>query len=174
MSRLVDDMMQLVRLDQHPSAVLERVSLSSVVIASIERAQLADPDRRWCTSVQPDLVVVGDGELIARTVDNLLANILTHTPVETKSLVTTTRAGNSLVVEISDDGPGVPDEFLPHLFERFYRVGGRSQPPGSGLGLAIVADIVATHNGTIEAILNEPRGLLVRLTLPAANSRIPP
>jgi two-component system OmpR family sensor kinase len=174
MSRLVDDMMQLVRLDQHPSPVHELVDLSSVVTASVERAQLADPGRRWCTAVHPDLVVLGDGELVGRIVDNLVTNILTHTPVSTQARVTASHIGESLVVEVSDDGPGVAIELLPHIFKRFYRVGGRSHTRGSGLGLAIVADIVATHNGTIEATVNEPRGLLMRLTLPSADDQLHP
>ena len=168
MSRLVDDMMQLVRLDQRPPSVREQVDLSSLVTTGLERARLSDPDRRWRSHIEPDLVVVGDGELVSRAVDNLLTNVLTHTPASTLATVTAARAGDSTFFEVSDDGPGVPSEMLPRILERFYRVRGSSQKPGVGLGLAIVADIVAAHDGALEAMPNKPRGLRVRVTLPCA------
>ncbi len=173
LSRLVDDMMQLVRLDQRPATAPEPVDLSSVVTASVARARLADPDRQWRSRVEPDLLLSGDGESVARAVDNLVTNVLTHTPAGTEAAVRATRAGGSLIVEVSDEGPGVPDESLPHIFDRFYRVGGRSHTPGSGLGLAIAADSVAAHHGTIEAMPNRPRGLLIRLTLPGIHDPLP-
>jgi two-component system sensor histidine kinase BaeS len=77
-----------------------------------------------------------------------------------------TAAGGRVAIEVSDDGPGVPPDKLPHIFERFYRAGSQGTR-GSGLGLAIAAEIAAAHGGTAEAARAFPRGLRVRLTLPA-------
>jgi signal transduction histidine kinase len=74
--------------------------------------------------------------------------------------------GDRVAIEVSDDGPGVPPEALPHIFERFYRAGSQGTR-GSGLGLAIAAEIAAAHGGTAEAARAFPRGLRIRLSLPA-------
>jgi ABC-type multidrug transport system ATPase subunit/signal transduction histidine kinase len=163
MGGLVDDMLRLARLDQQPTVRTERVDLDAVLTDSVCDARATDPDRTWTAELQPSLVVHGDPDLLRRAVDNLLANIRTHTPPGTTATVTARRDGADIVVEVSDDGPGVPDDALPHLFDRFYRVDHTGA--GSGLGLAIVAQVAAGHGGTAGA--HSSNGLRVRLTLPA-------
>jgi Histidine kinase-, DNA gyrase B-, and HSP90-like ATPase len=96
----------------------------------------------------------------------LLMNVLVHTPVGTTGTVTAAAAGDHVTVEVSDDGPGVPPDKLPHIFERFYRAASQGTR-GSGLGLAIAAEIAAAHGGTAQAAPAVPRGVRVLLTLPA-------
>ncbi|MBO0787562.1 MAG: hypothetical protein J2P33_15970, partial [Actinobacteria bacterium] len=98
------------------------------------------------------------------------ANVHTHTPGGTVATVTAARQDGSVMVEVSDDGPGVPAGRLPRIFDRFYRAAAPSGRPGSGLGLAIVAAAAIAHDGTVTAALNHPHGLRVRLALPAAGS----
>jgi len=170
MSRLVDDMLRLARLDQHPARQRDPVDLSALVRDCVERARIADPARIWRTRISGGLVTVGDRELLGRAVDNLLANVRTHTPQGTVAVVTASSCtgDGAVAVEVSDDGPGVPADRLPHIFDRFYRAGGRQ--PGSGLGLAIVTEVAAAHEGSAEASLNHPHGLRVTLSLPAGDS----
>jgi len=92
-------------------------------------------------------------------------NVLVHTPARTVGTVTASAAGGRVAIEVSDDGPGVPPDKLPHTFERFYRAGSQGTR-GSGLGLAIAAEIAAAHAGTAEAARPFPRGLRIRLSLP--------
>ena len=165
MGRLVDDMLRLARLGQHPGRSAEPVDLTAVVAGCAERARIADPERTWRVRVGNDLGTVGDEELLRRAVDNLLMNVLVHTPVRTVGTITATTAGDRVAIEVSDDGPGVPPEALPHIFERFYRAGSQGTR-GSGLGLAIAAEIAAAHGGTAEAARAFPRGLRIRLSLP--------
>jgi signal transduction histidine kinase len=80
--------------------------------------------------------------------------------------ITASAAGDRVAIEVGDDGPGVPPDKLPHIFERFYRAGSQGTR-GSGLGLAIAAEIAAAHGGTAEAARAFPHGLRIRLTLPA-------
>jgi two-component system OmpR family sensor kinase len=168
MSGLVDDMLRLARLDQHPDQQFEPVDLTDLVTGCCERAQIADPARTWHAHLAPGLVVVGDDELLRRAVDNLLANVRGHTPAGTVATVTAVARGSGgLVIEVSDDGPGVPAGQLRRIFDRFYRTGSPAHCPGSGLGLAIVAAIAVAHGGTAEACLNHPHGLRVTMTLPA-------
>jgi two-component system OmpR family sensor kinase len=165
MGRLVDDMLRLARLGQHPGRSAEPVDLTAVIAGCAERARIADPERAWRVRVEAGLGTVGDEELLRRGVDNLLMNVLVHTPARTIGTITATTTGNRVAIEVSDDGPGVPPEALPHLFERFYRAGSQGTR-GSGLGLAIAAEIAAAHGGTAEAARAFPHGLRIRLSLP--------
>jgi len=103
--------------------------------------------------------------MLSRAVDNLLANVRAHTPEGTVATVTAGEDGaGRVVVEVSDNGPGVPADRLGRIFDRFYRAG--SPRSGSGLGLAIVTEIAAAHEGSAQAKLRHPHGLSITLTLP--------
>ena len=138
MGRLVDDMLRLARLGQHPGRSAEPVDVTAVVAGCAERARVADPERAWRVRIAGGLGTVGDEELLRRAVDNLLMNVLVHTPAGTVGTITASAAGDRVVVEVSDDGPGVPPDKLPHIFERFYRAASQGTR-GSGLGLAVTA-----------------------------------
>jgi len=167
MGHLVDDMLRLARLDQHPARQVEPVDVGALVDDCVQRSRIADPDRTWQARVEPGLVAVGDGEMLCRAVDNLLANVHTHTPSGTTAVVTAYQESGHVVVRVSDDGPGVPADRMPRIFDRFYRAGSPSLRPGSGLGLAIVSEIAAAHNGTVRAAQAWPSGLCVTLAVPA-------
>jgi two-component system OmpR family sensor kinase len=169
MSALVDDMLRLARLDQHPGQHAEPLDVTALVTECAERAGITDPVRTWHTDIAPGLSSTGDEELLRRAVDNLLANVRAHTPGHTTATLTAARCNGSITIEVSDDGPGVSPDQLARIFDRFYRRGpGQGCPPGSGLGLAIVNAVATTHNGTAQASLNDPHGLRITLTLPAS------
>jgi two-component system OmpR family sensor kinase len=173
MSALVDDMLRLARLDQPPGQHHDPVDLSSLVTHCAERAQAASPGHHWRADIADGLEVTGDEELLRRAVDNLLANVHAHTPAGTAATVTAElHGGDTITVQVTDHGPGVPDEELPRIFDRFYRGGARTDP-GTGLGLAIVAATAVAHHGTIQATSNAPRGLCFTLTLPACDDTGP-
>jgi two-component system OmpR family sensor kinase len=167
MGRLVDDMLRLARLGQHPDQSREKVDLTAVVTGCADRVGAADPERTWQVRIAGGLATVGDEELVRRAIDNLLMNVLVHTPAETAGTISAFGADGLVLIEVSDDGPGVAPDQLPHIFERFYRAGAGSSRPGSGLGLAIAAEIAAAHDGTAQAAPVSPHGLRITLTLPA-------
>jgi len=169
MGALVDDMLRLARLDQHPARQRDPVDVSALAAVCLERARIADPGRTWQARIASGLVAVGDEELLGRAVDNLLANVHAHTPAGTTAVITAGACdgGGQVVVEVSDDGPGVPADRLPRIFDRFYRAGTPANRPGSGLGLAIVSEIAAAHDGAVTAAPGWPTGLRVTLTVPA-------
>jgi two-component system OmpR family sensor kinase len=166
MGRLIDDILGLARLGQRPRQSRERVDLTAVATGCAQRAQVADPARTWQPRIAEGLTVTGDEELLRRAIDNLLMNVLVHTPVDTVGAITASAADGRVIIEVTDDGPGVPPDHLPHIFDRFYRAGARSSGSGSGLGLAIAAEIASAHGGTAQATPVSPHGLRVTLTLP--------
>jgi two-component system, OmpR family, sensor kinase len=166
MGRLVDDMLRLARLGQRPAQSAEPVDLTALVARCAERVRIADPARTWQVRIADGLATVGDEELLRRAIDNLLMNVLVHTPGDAQGTITADEAGGRVSIEVSDDGPGVPPGKLPHIFERFYRAGARAGSPGSGLGLAIAAEIASAHGGAAQAAPAVPHGLRIRLTLP--------
>jgi two-component system, OmpR family, sensor kinase len=167
MGRLVDDMLGLARLGEQPCQSEEPVDVTAVVTACAERARIADPRRGWQAQIADGLTVTGDEELLRRAVDNLLTNVIVHTPADTAWAVSASAAGGCVTIEVSDDGPGVPAEHLPHICDRFYRARTLPGACGSGLGLAIAAEIISAHGGTLTATAVSPHGLRIALTLPA-------
>ena len=138
---------------------------------------VAAPAHAWRVDVEPGLRVAGDEELLRRAVDNLITNVGVHTQEGTTAVVSASGCADRVVIEVSDDGPGVPEGQLPYIFERFYRAGAVAGPgavagsgsvtrPGAGLGLAIVSEIAVAHGGRALATPNEPAGLRVTLDLP--------
>ena len=169
MGGLVDDMLRLARLDQHPGQQSELVSLSTLAAECVQRARTASPQWIWHGDIADGLEVPGDEELLRRAIDNVLANVAAHTPEGSTAILTATGDERQVAVEISDDGPGVPLDQLPRIFDRFYRAGVPSGRPGSGLGLAIAAAIATAHDGQAAAAPGEPYGLRITLILPTGS-----
>jgi two-component system OmpR family sensor kinase len=167
MSRLVDDMFRLARLGAQPAQAKEPVDLTTLVESCADRARVAEPDRAWRVQVAPELWCAGDEELLRRAIDNLVTNVRVHTPGTATGTVSAAVCGDGgrVAVEVSDDGPGVPEDKLPRIFERFYRAGAGTRP-GSGLGLAIVSEIAVAHGGCATAAPNASAGLRVTIEVP--------
>jgi signal transduction histidine kinase len=136
----------------------------------------ADPSRHWEVDVDDGLEITGDEELLRRAVDNLCANVVVHTPHDAVGTIAASARNGQVRIEVSDDGPGVAADKLPHIFGRFYRAGTGASRPGSGLGLAIVTEVAATHGGASEAAPAPSQGLRITLTLPVDQpaSALPP
>lgn len=111
-----------------------------------------------------DLWVAADPQALSRILSNLLANAARHTPSRTRVGVRTWQGDEVAVVEVSDDGSGIPADLLPHVFERFER--GRTG--GTGLGLSIAKQYVEQHGGTITVTSAPGEGTAFRFTLPLA------
>jgi two-component system OmpR family sensor kinase len=170
MGVLVDDLLLLARLDQGRPLDAKPVDVSALAEEAVDVARTVDPDRPLELDAQTGVSVSGDAARLRQVIDNLLANVRAHTPPGTPARVRVARENGSVVVEVADEGPGVPAETAAHVFERFYR-GDPSRgrdAGGSGLGLAIVAAIVEAHGGNVGLSSNgDGRGATFRLTLPA-------
>jgi len=153
MTTLVEDLLLLARLDAGRPLRDEPVDLSALLVEAVSDAHVAGPGHRWTLDLPPEAVTVsGDPDRLHQVVGNLLTNARTHTPPGTTVTVALGAAGDSAVLRVVDDGPGVPRDLRGHVFERFARGdGSRSRAAGSsGLGLAIVWSVVAAHGGGVE------------------------
>lgn len=111
--------------------------------------------------------LLGDPHSLAMIVQNLLSNAIVHPPPGSKVLLKTTSSGDSVILAVSDNGPGIAAEHLPRLFDRFYRADPARGPATghTGLGLAIAKTIVGNHGGKIE--VESAGGTFFQVTLPA-------
>src|SRR5262249_20064814 len=98
---------------------------------------------------------------------NLLDNALTYTePGGTVTLSASAVGDDQVRLTVADTGAGIPPEYLPYVFERFFRVPNSPHPPGTGLGLAIVREVVLAHHGTATCESEPGKGTKFHLTLP--------
>jgi signal transduction histidine kinase len=109
--------------------------------------------------------IEGDRELLFQLVSNLAENVLAHTPQGTSAILSTTCGTGGTALSLEDDGPGVADDVLPHIFRRFYRGDSSRSLPGNGLGLALVRAIAELHGAKIEATNLKP-GFRIALNWP--------
>jgi two-component system OmpR family sensor kinase len=154
MTHLVEDLLLLARLDEGRALRREPVDLSQLAVDAVADAHVAGPDHQWLLDLPDEPVLVtGDGPRLQQVLVNLLANARTHTPAGTSVTTSLTDDGASgAVLAVADNGPGVPAELQPEIFERFARGDtSRSRRDGStGLGLAIVSAVVKAHHGSID------------------------
>lgn len=170
MGRLVDDMLLLARLDEGRPLEREDVDLTRLAIDTITDAQAAGPDHTWRLDLPDEPVVIaGDRHRLHEVVANLLANARVHTPAGTTVTLAVAPDIDSVQVGVTDDGPGIPPDVQPTVFERFTRADtSRGRANGStGLGLAIVSAVAAAHGGTA-TLRSRPGDTTVVVRLPRA------
>jgi two-component system OmpR family sensor kinase len=168
MQSLVEDLLLLARLDEGRPLARDAVDLAAVVDDSVSAIRVIDPSRAFDQRAPAAGVeVIGDGVALRQIVDNLLANVVAHTPPGTHTEVALTVEGTDAVLTVTDDGPGMSDEHRARAFDRFWRAEqARSRPGGSGLGLAIVAELVRAHGGSIDLQSSPGAGCTVIVRLP--------
>jgi two-component system, OmpR family, sensor histidine kinase MprB len=164
---LINDLVELAR-DGRASFHIEDVRLDLVAERVAARAAGRAPGLRYELDCRPTLVR-GDPDALERAIGNLVDNALKWSPPDGHIHISVA----SGTVEVSDDGPGVPADDLPYIFDRFYRSAGARALPGSGLGLAIVRRITDMHGGTVEAIPLE-QGVKFRISVPEIAVDQPP
>ncbi|WP_405746796.1 HAMP domain-containing histidine kinase [Streptomyces sp. NBC_01525] len=168
MTRLVDDLLLLARLDAGRPLEHEPVDLTLLILNATDDARAAGPGHHWFLDLPEEPVTVtGDAHRLQQAIGNLLANARTHTPPGTDVTIALTAEPNGVSVQVSDTGPGIPDEVRPEVFGRFVRADhARSRTTGStGLGLAIVHAVATAHGGTA-TVTSGPGHTTFRLTLP--------
>jgi two-component system sensor histidine kinase MprB len=165
MTTLISELIELARGDQ-PLAEPEDVRLDLLAADAVERAKRARPNVNFSTRLEESMVH-GDPATIERAVSNLLDNAAKWSPAGAEVEVQV-QDGE---VKIRDHGPGIAEEDLPFIFDRFYRARSARGMPGSGLGLAIVRQVALAHGGEVRAEAAEGGGTRISLRL---NGNRPP
>lgn len=162
LSDLVENLMEVTRFDAGTAKlVADEVDIADLIMSCID-------GRAWYDAVEVDaprgIRAMVDPRRLDVVFANLIGNALKHggSPVRVKLRA----AGDNVVIEVSDSGPGIPEDVLPHVFDRFYKADkGRARSEGSGLGLSIAMANAQIHGGTITAA-NGETGAVFTLTLP--------
>jgi two-component system sensor histidine kinase BaeS len=150
---------------------IDPVDLADVAASAVDLLRpLADDRQIALTAELEEAPVIGDVDRLHQVAINLLANAIKFTPAGGAITIDTRSDGTSARLDVLDTGPGIPDEDLPHVFERFWRGTNGDRAKGSGIGLAVVAELVAAHHGTVTAANIAGGGAHLAVTVPAAPS----
>ncbi len=176
LSRVIDDLRTLALAEAGQLQLKKRPADLKTLIASALASfepQAASHQITLRSSVASNLPLIEiDPDRIQQTIAILISNALRYTPAQGSITLNSRSDDQRVSIEVTDTGPGIPPEDLPHLFERFYRADkSRSRESGgSGLGLAIAKSIVEAHGGSISATSEPGKGTTMQLQLPARDT----
>ncbi|WP_405652294.1 ATP-binding protein [Streptomyces sp. RK9] len=166
LTAMVEDLMEISRFDAGAAELrLDDVSLGTVVHKTLQLRGWREPDEVITELPEEDPRIRVDARRVDVVLANLIGNALRHgaAPVTVRATVTP----ETLVIDVADNGPGIPDEVLPHVFDRFYKAdAARTRSAGSGLGLAIARENARLHHGTLVAANLPGGGAVFTLTIP--------
>jgi two-component system OmpR family sensor kinase len=173
MSKLVEDLLLLARLDAGPALDIQPTDLNALLIDAVSDARAAGPEHSWSLSLPEGLVTVpADPYRLHQVVANLLANARTHTPEGTRVQASLSTSGDRALITVADDGPGISPDIVDRVFERFtradssrVRAAGAASGASTGLGLAIVSAVVEAHHGTV-SVQSRPGDTRFQVSLP--------
>jgi two-component system sensor histidine kinase KdpD len=154
LNRFVGNLLDMTRLDAGAIAPrLEPVDVGDVVSTVLRRAQPLLAAHSVTTGVAPDLPAVrADFPLLEQALFNLIDNAAKYAPPGSAIALDAARAGDDVEIRVRDEGPGIAEEALPHVFDKFFRAAsGDRKRPGTGLGLAIARGFIEAQGGTIAA-----------------------
>ena len=172
MGALVDDMLELARLDQGRPLDHRPVDLAEIARDAGKDGAALDPERPIAVDTAAPVVVRGDAHHLHQVAANLVGNAIAHTEPGTRVVIRARREADLAIFEVSDDGPGMPPEVAARVFERFYRAdSSRSRRRGgSGLGLSIVDAVAHAHGGVATVQTAPGAGTTFRIALPASGA----
>ncbi len=169
---MINNLLDLARLEQGWNQFnVGPVAPASLLEAAADaiRPRAEDKGVNVVVEAPPGLpAVAADAARLGSALQNLLDNALTYTDRGGTITLSADRADDAIVLLVADSGIGIPPEYIPRLFEKFFRVPGQSRDAGTGLGLAIVREIVTAHGGTVTCECPSTGGALFRLSLPLA------
>jgi signal transduction histidine kinase len=173
METLVNDLLFLSRVDEgkfKPNAAVLDVSKLLVEAEDSFRCLFEDKDIKFTADIAPDLSVKAERTLILRVISNLLDNAAKNTPAGGTVFLKASRQNDDVIITVGDTGSGISPEYLPHIFERFYKVPGANVAnSGYGLGLAINKSIITSLGGEISVQSEIGKGSIFTIKLPQSN-----
>jgi len=175
MSGLVSDLLLLARADAGRQLARKELDLSQIAGGALEEVQPLAGERHLESQLEGPLTLDGNPDELHRLVRNLLENAVRHTPDRATVELTARRDADEALLEVIDDGPGIPDGMESQVFDRFVRGEGPSDTSGgggSGLGLAIVRAVAESHGGSVTAGRSTYGGARFSVRLPLAGKAL--
>lgn len=178
LARIVENLFALSRLDAGQAQTeMARFDFAKLTATTAEQMCLLAEDKELtisCDTPSP-VFVAGDRARLKQVIVNLLDNAIKYTPAGGAVKLSVTARNGEAVCEVADNGMGIPNEAIPHVFDRFFRVdkARTRELGGAGIGLSIVKAICAAHHGRVEVESNEGRGSCFRVLLPLAANAEP-
>ncbi len=169
--RLVKDLLDLARFEAGGlSLSLENVDVDEIFERVSERHAQAAQDKGVTITIDPhedDIRLVGDPHRLEQVVQNLASNALRHTPPGGAIRLGASRGHGQVTLTVTDNGVGIPEQHLPHVFDRFYKADQSRSKAGSGLGLSIVKAIVERHGGSVKVSSRPGVATVFEIVLPS-------
>ncbi len=164
---LIEDMLESARLQSKTTDFnFSPIRLDATIRDITSRVQTHKPDLKVALDILGAPLILGDSAHITRVFDNLFSNAMKYAPESPLNISIRETAG-VITIKFADQGKGIPEEFLPFLFERFYRVPGERTVTGTGLGLYICKQIILSHHGKIWAESKPNKGTTFFIEFPA-------
>jgi signal transduction histidine kinase len=174
LDRIISTLLDFSRLEAGRMEVaLEPVRIREHLEAVTTRLHNLLADHPLAVNASRDIVVTADRLLLDRVIENLLSNAVKHTPGGTPITVAAHEVDDEVLIEVADQGPGIPEEDLQYLGDRFFRGGHphTRQTRGTGLGLALVREVLRLHGSDLEVSSREGQGARFSFRLPRARLR---
>ncbi|HMF38740.1 MAG TPA: ATP-binding protein [Isosphaeraceae bacterium] len=172
---MINDLLDLTRIEQGRVALDQQpADAADLVRDALERYRSAAEDAGitlQCQLEEPLPLVLVDKERIEHVFDNLMTNALRHTERGGTIILRAAADGGTVQFSVADTGEGIPAQFIPRVFDKFFRTPGTKQQGGAGLGLAIVREIIVSHGGQIGVQSTIGKGTTFTFSLPAAVSQ---
>ena len=174
MGALVEDMLELARLDQGRALERRPVDLAELARDVGKDAAVVDPGRPVEVEAEQPVVVQGDAHHLHQVAANLVNNALVHSGPGTPVRIRARHEQDHAILEVSDEGPGMSPDVAGRIFERFYRADtARSRRNGgAGLGLSIVDAVVRAHGGSVTVDTEPGAGTTIKVTLPSDDATV--
>ena len=171
LNELVENILSMTRFDEgRINLNIEQEAAEEIVAEAIGHVKKRASGHGIFAEMPADIVLLEvDGVLITQVLVNLLGNAINYTPEGSIITVSLSRGENDVFFEVSDNGPGISEDDLPHMFERFYSRHDKAYGArrGSGLGLSLCKSIIEAHGGKIAITNNKPHGTAVRFCIPS-------
>jgi signal transduction histidine kinase len=167
LQNLTENILLATRMDQESGSMhIQELNFSELVSNQMDRWQRSHGQKRtFSTNIRPHIQIHGDANLLNSLLNNLVDNAVKYSGENGNIRVALDRDEVSVMLTISDNGPGISDEEKELVFEKFYRVGNESTRihKGTGLGLHLVRSIARLHDASVQIKKNQPQGLIVEV-----------
>ncbi|MFI5268615.1 MAG: sensor histidine kinase, partial [Chloroflexota bacterium] len=173
MSRLIADLLSLAQIEAGLLIESKPMDLSQLVARTVRSFELRVKDRRFVVEQPESIELVADEGRIEQVLVNLLDNAVRHTGTNGAIIVRVSSGNGMASLTVADDGEGIAPEHLPHLFDRFYRIGAGEHSLRMGFGLPIVKRLVEGHGGRVSVESQPGRGTELTVLLPLAGATNP-